>query len=487
MEDQDPTNQSIEQEPIKQKNNLGMRIGVIVLLLILVGGGVYWWFQKKANEIKIKENQAPVVNEVSNKEDSEQENNIEDDYTLTENLMFMEICYLRDHPELIKYYPENLDEHTSIFTDTLSDDGQKDIDELCVDANEDGYNYFLSLLQIDEDMDGLNLYLERYYNSSDNNKDTDGDGFDDLVEIINGYDPNNLRTEYINNIHDQLAVLYESDELDIDKIIETCNLLLIDEYSKIDDQGRDSCLESASRSISDVTFCDKVNFSFDYLYEQCKDNMVFNKASTAEECLKVQDETLRTLCIHKEVKKAKSLEPCMILPEEFDSCVNPVFGDLESTDDCYKYKSNMTIDTFDSCLSAVAVSQNKATYCFGMNEQINQCIIAVAEFNNDTNQCANLYISPNASDYRFVYMDYNSCLKNILGEEASLEAVAIKGCQSLHVNDSPLDPGQANIFINYCFGTIANEYNKPEYCYLMSEDISPANSEPVICLSMIEK
>ena len=56
------------------------------------------------------------------------------------------------------------------------------------------------MLHTDEDGDGLTAYFEMTYFSSDNNVDTDDDGYDDLTEVENGYSPNineRLSEEYV--------------------------------------------------------------------------------------------------------------------------------------------------------------------------------------------------------------------------------------------------------------------------------------------------
>ncbi|PLX24585.1 hypothetical protein C0580_04780 [Candidatus Parcubacteria bacterium] len=47
-----------------------------------------------------------------------------------------------------------------------------------------------AVLILDSDGDGLSDDLEKYYGTRADNKDTDGDGYDDATEIKNGYNPN---------------------------------------------------------------------------------------------------------------------------------------------------------------------------------------------------------------------------------------------------------------------------------------------------------
>lgn len=51
--------------------------------------------------------------------------------------------------------------------------------------NEKNVEFLEYLLNTDKDSDGLNLYLELIHSGDDNNKDTDGDGYDDFYEAIN--------------------------------------------------------------------------------------------------------------------------------------------------------------------------------------------------------------------------------------------------------------------------------------------------------------
>jgi hypothetical protein len=217
------------------------------------------------------------------------------------------------------------------------------------------------------------------------------------------------------------------------------------------------------------------------------ENQVSDK--TAEDCLKMNDYTpLKGFCLEDQVKESKNLDPYILLDdEEFLIYVSDGFKYLENTNDCYKYRDRIPSYVFDDCLSSVAYSQNNATYCFDVSDQMLYCITTTAKMNNDPKQCANIYISPQAPDYISTYsMLYERCLMGVLGEEADLENAAIQGCQSLSVDVSPLDKGQAFLYIHYCFGGVADKYNKPEYCYLMPEDLLPKGDEPEICLSMVK-
>jgi len=90
------------------------------------------------------------------------------------------VCYLQVNPAALSYIPDG-----KIFDDYQTRASQ------AMDCNykEADLNGVLSLLQTDQDGDGLNLIVEDKYGTSDDMKDTDADGYDDLTEINNGYNP----------------------------------------------------------------------------------------------------------------------------------------------------------------------------------------------------------------------------------------------------------------------------------------------------------
>lgn len=90
-------------------------------------------------------------------------------------------CYLKNHPEGLVYFPAG-----KISQEYLSLTSTQD----CSSFTDNQINSVLAYLTADRDQDGLNNIVEQKYSTDDNKKDTDADGYDDLTEINNGYDPN---------------------------------------------------------------------------------------------------------------------------------------------------------------------------------------------------------------------------------------------------------------------------------------------------------
>ncbi|MDP2631381.1 MAG: hypothetical protein Q8P30_01265 [Candidatus Uhrbacteria bacterium] len=75
--------------------------------------------------------------------------------------------------------------HTSVINSDSDGDGYKDQTEVINGYDPNGYG------KLDSDADGLTDYAEMTIHWTDRyNSDTDGDGYNDGLEIANGYDPN---------------------------------------------------------------------------------------------------------------------------------------------------------------------------------------------------------------------------------------------------------------------------------------------------------
>ena len=88
-----------------------------------------------------------------------------------------------------------------LHDEEVSEEGEeKDVDPSTLDSDGDGYNDYTEMVNgynpygpgiLDSDGDGLTDYFEQTIHWSDPyDADSDGDGYDDGVEIANGYDPN---------------------------------------------------------------------------------------------------------------------------------------------------------------------------------------------------------------------------------------------------------------------------------------------------------
>lgn len=94
-------------------------------------------------------------------------------------------CYITAHPDVLDVMPKNgLDDSLKDFVTT------KPKDMGCDKYTAADIEATRPLLTTDADGDGVVLINERHFGSSDAKKDTDGDGHDDLTEILNNYNPN---------------------------------------------------------------------------------------------------------------------------------------------------------------------------------------------------------------------------------------------------------------------------------------------------------
>lgn len=94
-------------------------------------------------------------------------------------------CYVNAHPDVIAQMPKN--DLTESWRDYIEADAA---DIGCSDYALADIEASKTLLITDADGDGLTLIAERFFGSNDSKKDTDGDGYDDYIEVENGYNPN---------------------------------------------------------------------------------------------------------------------------------------------------------------------------------------------------------------------------------------------------------------------------------------------------------
>ena len=165
-----------------------------------------------------------------------------------------------------------------------------------------------------------------------------------------------------------------------------------------------------------------------------------------------------------------------------------VFSSITDIEQCSKFTN---IDSRDACRIFLSIKDNKAEYCFKSDYGYDfiyakNCINDVAKYNNNPSQCANIYLTGDASRSTSFgslnYDNYKDCLTNTLTEGESLENASIEGCKSMNIEISPLDSGITLNMVASCFGNVAHEYNKPEYCDYLENEVGSGLSERDLCL-----
>lgn len=104
------------------------------------------------------------------------------------------LCYVMKNPSALDYYPESdlkLNHQQMINEYNIYTDEEKNnvYSDKCTEEQDSAADLNSLMLMMDKDGDGLRLYFEKFFGASDNNKDTDGDGYDDLTEVENGFSP----------------------------------------------------------------------------------------------------------------------------------------------------------------------------------------------------------------------------------------------------------------------------------------------------------
>lgn len=119
------------------------------------------------------------------------------------------MCYFVINPDDLDYYPSvaKKDEYVSLVASMDPDETEEYISNYCsfVMVNDAAMIERMELIRTDQDEDGLGLYFEDMFGSSDEKADTDEDGYDDITEIENGYSP-------IDNLSTSTEALVEEDE-----------------------------------------------------------------------------------------------------------------------------------------------------------------------------------------------------------------------------------------------------------------------------------
>jgi hypothetical protein len=334
---------------------------MMTIIIIGIGLAIYFFISDDKKIDYVTLNQNTSVNNINNKANaSNPESNL--DYKTIENLILMSSCYLNKYPNDVQYFPENLRDKNAYVPDKANEDDMEFIKKYCSNYTQEAFDYFAKLIRTDADKDGLNVYLEVIFSIDDNKLDTDNDGYNDLEEVVSGHNPNDLLTQKQNDARDRVSLLMQEDPINQKAIILACAALDI-EGSALASQ-KDSCLEQASRMISDPTFCDKAKFTPNsYFYGLCKDNMIGSAAKTAEDGLKINSESLKGICIDEKVKELKSLAPCSLPGITFTECAWNKFYYLKDRADCDTYSILLGKDDFMECLFAVAKTTHDTSLC----------------------------------------------------------------------------------------------------------------------------
>ncbi|MFA6391860.1 MAG: hypothetical protein WCW66_03880 [Patescibacteria group bacterium] len=367
-------------------------IALVAILVIGVGVAVYLFiFNDKKSDNDLVLNNTNNTEETNTNSVSHNENLESLDFNLSDpgDLYFVSICYLNENPDDVIYFNEGLREEFARIPDKTSNEEIDLIASICESYDQKDSDYFRKLIETDNDKDGINSYLEIIFTTDDNNPDTDSDGYDDLKEVINGFNPNDLLEDKQNAIDEKLGILLKENPIDQDAVILACEELDYRVGSLISE--KDSCLEQASRKMTDLKFCDKAKFKESSWYDKCIISIKLNSAITTADCLNIDDDWSKSYCLKERAIESKSLEPCSLLTGEFDEfivCANGTYPYLENKTDCDTYRERMDDDDYSSCLWNVAYNTKDYRICeFKPSGEILACVNELAYKLKDPEIC----------------------------------------------------------------------------------------------------
>ncbi len=198
------------------------------------------------------------------------------DYKQTATWPALLICYTATHPEANQYFPAGkLRDQYAVATSSVGLNGEDRtyMDNRCGLFSQEAYDFALSMLKTDADKDGLNLFLESIYHTSDAKVDTDGDTYSDLTEVLTGHEPNDVFVNQIKDKMSQVENLLELETVDFSKVLSIC--------SSMEAPFKDTCLLMAASRSTDSNFCKTAGFSPYYTYQsQCEDGLGTMNSST---------------------------------------------------------------------------------------------------------------------------------------------------------------------------------------------------------------
>ncbi len=424
---------------------------IFLVIFLFLGGLAYAWFftdlKDNISFLKSKEITDSIKTEEANIATSTEDMVV--DYTKKETLAYLIPCYIYKYPEASQYFPEG--KLRDIFAMSPAEresttEEPEYMTTICLPFEQKAYDYALTLLKTDDDKDGLNLFLENMYRTSDNNVDTDGDTYPDLTEVLTDHDPNNLFTAEYKAKMSKIETAIRQPSFDVNEMVALCK-------SFEDATLTDPCFEfiSSSPYLTDVTFCDTVGFSDELSFKgDCKENFLM-RSGKPEDCLGVGGSG-DSICLSQYIEKEKSLRPCMLVgAENFSVCVGGYFHFLDQVSDCNEYKQYLDDYLYDSCLFDVAVSTKDPKACDGVIKMgSSECIRRLAYNLKDPSICE--HYDKTSNDDSFLY---KRCISNTPdGRNIDTESGYLAFCNSY---PDIIDKGN-------CFADLAKLYNKEKYC-----------------------
>lgn len=408
-------------------NRMMLIIFSLVVLVIAANAAYYFWDKNQREMLSKIEESIPT--EIIEEELMETEENATYNFRELSNLSFLLPCYLNASSSALMYFPEG---HLRDFFASISDD--ESISDLDCDnyLHPDANNYLMSLLQTDNDGDGLNLYLENINLTSDDIIDSDRDSYDDMTEVISGHDPN----DFIEG-NNSLADYYDYE-------VGEGGLVNAEEGENSEEEENTEEEEDEETSNPDEE----------------EEEVVFE---SPEECLTLEGDDV-DVCLNNFAIQERTLAICE-MSLDFNNCVSinrDAFSALENIQECYDYVDLLTVSNYDQCLALQSVAKDSVASCFDVKDiSVVSCINQVVIDNNNASHCANMYFLQTSVNNNNGFEDQMSCIAQIHDAEPAIEEVALLGCQQMLVEE--FEEGYVVLQMQ-CFVNLAITYDNPEYC-----------------------
>lgn len=387
------------QSPQNFRSNKKLLILLLIILTVLIAGAAWYiWsnkiFTKKSSNANLNNN-IENVNKPQDNVTTTNEQVFPNPYSLSEfeedELRVKLLCYISKNTSAVNYFPaldkekdaRDYQEFYSYLSDSvlLSASSSEDFVEnisFCNNYSNDD-NFITHLITTDSDKDGVNLYMEANYGTSDEKSDTDGDGYSDLIEIKSGHQANdNLETEQYKIIY-QVHELIKSGEFDSKQANDLC----LSTYRSF----RDECLWDIINYTKDQAYCDQAKFysSLRSNKERCLDIISGHQVAITGEpadCLKLS-ESQQIYCLSQEAVLAKSLAPCELAGESFNECAdNDYVLEVISSQDCIAYadKLSQSLFAYNDCIFSAAINENNIDFCYNLSGSMpDGCIWAILD------------------------------------------------------------------------------------------------------------
>ncbi len=413
-----------------QKGNTKTLIIIAIFVLLAIVGNLFYFIYWQAN----KEDRGDLISfEEELQKDIEiiEEKIIEEpgpdfEYKDFDSMSSIVPCYLNKNPQELIYFPEG---SLRAFFDHISSDSEiKNLSCTMYDFEEID-DYAASLFQTDVDRDGLSLYLENIYSTDDEKEDTDDDGFSDLVEINNGYNPNDAndgpRGIGLFDYNNEDLVDDNSDEADGSDTEEDVDT---------EEEGGDGGTTDLPQEI---------------------------QINQPEDCLLLEDAEINQ-CLNNFVESMASLEPC-VLSVDFDRCVADanLFSYISNNQECFVYEDYMNITNFDKCLSVRSTIEDNANLCFSLKEaSALNCINSLVVSNDNIDLCAYIYFLQASINSTDGWQQHRACINQIYNNEPEVEQGAFSGCENIDLEAN----NAALLYKMMCFVNLAVAYDNIDYC-----------------------